>query len=117
MPDVGKSLADGAPVEPGWPCRQALPYRYAPSKMNITTTDRKATAEEVRAHAPALRRLAADSGLGTPKLRDDGTLVVHCAEPGYREVLKFAARAAAQVGTYVHVIADDAPAARGTSQL
>jgi hypothetical protein len=43
--------------------------------------------------------------------------VVHSAEPGYRAVLEFAARAAALVGTYVHVIADDAPAARGTSQL
>jgi hypothetical protein len=32
-------------------------------------------------------------------------------------VLEFVAQAAAQVGTYVHVITDDAPAARATTAL
>lgn len=85
--------------------------------MNIATTDRKATADEVRAHAAALRQLAERSSLGEPRVRDDGTLVVHTDEPGYRAVLEFAAQAAAEVGTYVHVITDDAPAARTTTAL
>lgn len=85
--------------------------------MNVATTDRKATADEVRAHAAALLQLATHSGLGEPRVRDDGTLVVHTSEPGYRAVLDFAAQAAAQVGTYVHVITDDAPAARTTTAL
>lgn len=84
---------------------------------NIATTDRKATAQQVRAHAATLRQLAEQSGLGVPRLRDDGTLVVHSSEPGYRSVLAFAALAAAHVGTYVHVITDDAPAARATTAL
>jgi hypothetical protein len=50
-------------------------------------------------------------------VRDDGTLVVHTDEPGYRAVLEFAAQAAAEVGTYVHVITDDVPAARATTAL
>lgn len=84
---------------------------------NIATTDRKATAEEVRAHARALRGLAARSGLETPRLRDDGTVVVRSPEPGYRTVLEFAGLAASEVGAYVHVITDDVPAARATSAL
>jgi hypothetical protein len=47
-----------------------------------------------------------------PGVRDDGALVVHTTEPGYRVVLELAAQAAAQVDTYVHVVTDDAPAAR-----
>jgi hypothetical protein len=85
--------------------------------VNTTTSDRKATAAEVRAHAQALRGLAAGSGLEAPRLRDDGTLVVRSSEPGYRLVLEFAGLAAAEVGAYVHVITDDAPAARATSPL
>jgi hypothetical protein len=85
--------------------------------MNVATTDRKATADEVRAHAAALRQLAEHSALGEPRLREDGTLVMHTTEPGYRAVPEFAAQAAAQVGTYVHVITDDAPAARTTTAL
>ena len=84
---------------------------------DTTTTDRKATATEVRAHAQTLRDLAAQAGLETPRLRDDGTIVVRSSEPGYRRVLEFAGHAAAVVGTYVHVITDDAPAARATSDL
>jgi len=84
---------------------------------NIATTNRKATADEVRAHAAALRQLAEHSALGRPRVRDDGTLVVHSSEPGYRAVLEFAAQAAAQVGTYVHVITDDAAAAQDTTAL
>lgn len=84
---------------------------------NTATTDRKATADEVRAHAQTLRGLAARSGLEAPRLRDDGTIVVRNSEPGYRRVLEFAGQAATEVGAYVHVITDDAPAARATSNL
>jgi hypothetical protein len=84
---------------------------------NTATTDRKATADEVRAHAQTLRDLAARSGLETPRLRDDGTIVVGSSEPGYRRVLEFAGQAATVVGAYVHVITDDAPAAQATSDL
>lgn len=85
--------------------------------MNVATTDRKASTDEVCAHAAALRQLAELRGLGEPRVRDDGTLVVHTDEPGYRAVLEFAAQAAAEVGTYVHVITGDAPAARPTTAL
>ena len=83
----------------------------------LATTDRKAAADQLRPHAAALRRLAARHGLDEPRLRDDGTLVVHSSAPGYRAVLGFAADAASAVGTYVHVITDDAPAARTAKPL
>ncbi len=91
--------------------------RYPAHMANTATTDKMATADEVRAHAVVLRQLAASSDLGAPQLREDGTLIVHSPEPGYRIVLEFAALAASQVGTYVHVITDDAPAARVAKPL
>ena len=77
----------------------------------------RATADEVRAHAQALRSLAARSGLEAPRLREDGTIVARDPEPGYRRVLEFPGLAATEVGAYVHVITDDAPTAGATNDL
>lgn len=82
-----------------------------------TTTDRKASAEEVRQHVDALRAVAAELGVGPVAVRDDGTVVVHADEPGYRQALDMSARASALVGTYVHVITDDVPGAAGAREL
>lgn len=82
-----------------------------------TTTDRKASAEEVRRHAEALRALAAALGVTPVGVRDDGTVVVHAGGPGYRQVLDVSARATALVGAYVHVITDDVPGAAGAEEL
>ncbi|MDP9021427.1 MAG: hypothetical protein M3N57_01740 [Actinomycetota bacterium] len=82
-----------------------------------TTTDRKASAEEVRKHAKALRALAAELGVDPVRVRDDGTVVVHADEPGYRQALEASARASALVGTYVHVITDDVPGAVDAQEL
>lgn len=79
--------------------------------------DRKANAAEVAAHSSAIRELASAGGLGTPRLRDDGTIVVHSDEDGYRAVNRLSSQASLIVGTYVHVITDDAPAAKGTRPL
>lgn len=76
-----------------------------------TTTDRKASVEEVRAHADALRALAAELDVAPVGVRSDGTVVVHAGAPGYRQALEMSARASALVGTYVHVITDDVPGA------
>ncbi len=76
-------------------------------------TDRKATREEVEAHADELRGLAADSGFVSPRLRSDGALVVHDDGPGYRRVSQLARSASEKVGAYVHVITDDVPGASG----
>ena len=81
-----------------------------PVGQNVVA-DRKATAAEVRVHAAAIRELAHRTGLGQPQLRDDGTLVVHSDEAGYRAVNRLSGEASRIVGTYVHVITDDAPAA------
>lgn len=84
---------------------------------SITRADRKATAEEVRANGNEIRHFAARIGLGDPRLRDDGTIVVHSDDPGYRVVLELSGFASSLVGTYVHVITDDAPAASGARPL
>lgn len=76
-----------------------------------TTTDRKASAEEVREHARALRELGAQLGVTPVRVRDDGTVVVHADEPGYRQALRLSARASALVGADVYVITDHVPGA------
>lgn len=82
-----------------------------------TATERKATAHEVRAHAPALREFAARLGVEPIRVRADGTVVVHAEQPGYRQVLEASSQASAVVGTYVHVITDDVPGAAASEDL
>ncbi|MGH3848751.1 MAG: hypothetical protein ACRDRT_03440 [Pseudonocardiaceae bacterium] len=82
-----------------------------------TLVDRKATPEEVTSHAAAVRRLAASLGLGGPRLRSDGTVVVHSDEEGYRAVTRLSAAASELVGAYVHVITDDVPGAADAREL
>lgn len=84
---------------------------------NPTVVDRKATSAEVAAHADVVRQLVADLGLSDPRLRGDGTMVVHSEETGYRAVTRLSAAASESVGAYVHVITDDVPGAVGTREL
>lgn len=74
-------------------------------------SDRRASWPEVAAHRVELRELARTVGLTTPRLANDGTIIVHAPDRGYRLLAQFAAGAARVVGTYVHVITDDVPAA------
>jgi hypothetical protein len=79
--------------------------------------DRQATAQEVREHARAIRKLVDKFSLSNARLRGDGTVVVHSDEPGYRSVLRLSAAATDVVGTYVHVISDDAVNASAIATL
>lgn len=74
---------------------------------STAVADRKATEREVRGQAAAIRALVAQLGLGSPRLRPDGTVVVRSTEAGYRAVLRLSAAASDIVGVYVHVITDD----------
>lgn len=76
-----------------------------------TRADRNASAAEVRAQAAQVHRLAEQVGVSDPRVRDDGTVVVHSDSPGYREVLQLSRSLSVLVGCYVHVITDDALAA------
>lgn len=82
-----------------------------------TVTDRKATADEVRAHAPALRRLGQRLGVMPVCVREDGTVTVHAADAGYRQALEVSTLASEIVGAYVHVITDDVPGASDAKEL
>lgn len=75
-----------------------------------TTSDRKASASEVRSHAQRVRQLAEEAGVSNPRLRRNGTVVVYSPHPGYREVVHLSQRLSDVVGCYVHVITDDVPA-------
>jgi hypothetical protein len=79
--------------------------------------DRQATAQEVRQHSRAIRRLVDKFGLSDARLRADGTVVVHSDEPGYRSILRLSAAATDVVGVYVHVIADDVVSADAIAGL
>lgn len=78
---------------------------------DAVTGERKATRSEVRAHADAIKHLAAGLGLADPRVRHDGAAVVHSDEPGYRSVNRLSTQATQLVGAYVHVITDDVPGA------
>lgn len=82
-----------------------------------TSTDRKATVAELRAHADVVRRVAMETGVSDLRLRDDGALVVYSPKPGYGQVITLSRRLTEFVGAYVHVISNDAPAAASASAL
>lgn len=77
----------------------------------MVTSDRRASWHEVAGRREELRTLADTCGLTRVRLGRDGTVIVHAPHPGYRAVGRFAAEAAGIVGTYVHVVTDDVPAA------
>lgn len=79
--------------------------------------DRKATREEVAQHGETIRGFAHGFGLSGLRLRDDGAVVVHSLEGGYRNALRLSAAASSLVGRYVHVITDDVPGATGAKDL
>jgi len=83
----------------------------------IPVADRQATQEEVARHRDAIRRLAHGLELTGPRLRDDGAVVVHNPERGYRKVFRLSAAASDLVGRYVHVITDDVPGATDAKDL
>jgi hypothetical protein len=74
---------------------------------DAVVVDWKATGREVRTQAAAIRRLANELGLTAVRLRDDGTVVIHSSDPGYRTADRLSASASRQLGAYVHVITDD----------
>ena len=79
--------------------------------------DRKATKDEIQPYVAKIRMLATAGSLTRPRLRDDGTLVVHSDAPGYRAVTRLSAAASELVGHYVHVITDDVPGAADAHEL
>jgi hypothetical protein len=84
---------------------------------HTSVADRKATKDEVRPHAAKIRDLTTSAGLSRPRLRSDGTVVVHSDEPGYRAVTHLSDAASDLVGHYVHVITDDVPGAVDAQEL
>lgn len=87
------------------------------SLMSEPTTEDRASAELVRAHAQALRDAARQAGVTDVRLRDDGALVVHAPEPGYRQVIDLVGRARVITGGYVHVVTDDGGGIEGARPL
>lgn len=85
--------------------------RYGRGMSEMISSDRRASWREVAERRDELRARAEKAGLTHTRLGDDGTVVVHAPDPGYRSVGLFAADAADVVGTYVHVVTDDVPAA------
>ena len=85
--------------------------------MNDEFEDRKATVEEVRAHADALRRYAAAVGVTNIRVDSSGTVLVRSDHPGLRQVLDLSDLISEEVGCYVHVIPDDGPVDYGSEPL
>jgi hypothetical protein len=84
---------------------------------DVLAADRTANPPEVVAHAESLRDHAAQVGLSPLRIRDDGTLVIHSDEPGYKTANRLSATASQMVGAYAHVITDDVPRAAAAQPL
>lgn len=74
-------------------------------------TDRQASPVEVRANVDALKAAPRDVGVTDVRILADGTLVVRSEDQGLPEVIALVGGARGIVGSYVHVITDDVPAA------
>ena len=55
--------------------------------------------------------------LDKPRIRSDGTVIVHSHEASYRAVARLSAMASDVVERDVHVITDDVPGAAGAQEL
>lgn len=97
--------------------REAGSAGYCERVPRATVADAKATQGEVKSHADAIKKIAVNLGLSEPRVRGDGTVVVHSSEAGYRAVTRLSAAASELVGRYVHVITDDVPGAADARQL
>jgi hypothetical protein len=85
--------------------------------MANSTPDQRASADQVREHAAAVRQAAHDVGATDVRLLDSGTVVIHSEVDDYSQVLALVRRARRIVGQYVDVITDDVPAAVGARPL
>ena len=94
----------------------ALSHNPAVARREVLV-DPKANREQVLEHKMAIRQFAADLGLTNPRIRDDGTVVVHSDEPGYGSVFRLSDLATDEFGVYVLVITDDVPGAVGAQDL
>ncbi len=81
------------------------------SVSRTVAQDRVATRAEVLSQRRRLAELAAEHGLARPRVDARGTVIVHCEDPGYRLVARYATEAARVVDAWVNVITDDVPAA------
>lgn len=95
----------------------SLDRRTMAGMAEAVIADRKATLAEVRDHADAVREEAGALGLEAPRVREDGTLVVHSTEAGYGAANRLSGALSGIVGVYVHVITDDVPGAASASAL
>jgi hypothetical protein len=96
---------------------RSVEHRYDDVVPRSTVAQRKATADDVNPHRAAIRRLTADLGLSSPRLRGDGTVIVHSDETGDGAVTRLSVAASEIVGEYVHVITDDVPGALDAREL
>jgi len=81
----------------------------------MVTGDRRATLDEVVEHRDLLRALARRHHLEQPRLRSDGSLVVHPANAGYLDVARFVEEASRAIGAHVYVVTDDTPGGEETT--
>ena len=84
--------------------------------VRISVADR-AIADQVRRQAEQIRAAARDIGATDVRLLDNRTVLIHAEDEGYRDVIELGLRVDEIVGTYVHIITDDAPAAEGARPL
>lgn len=82
---------------------------------DVTVDDRTATRDEVLAARQQLRRLAAEHRLTRPGVDAAGAVVVTMPadDLGYGALKRFAAAASEVVGSWVNVVAADAPGGVG----
>jgi hypothetical protein len=77
-----------------------------------------ATRDDVLAARRELRGLAVRHGIAHPRVTASGAVLISVpGDGGYRRLERFAAAAAAVVGAWVNVVAEDAPWAAGATDI
>ncbi|MGI9016885.1 MAG: hypothetical protein ACR2HR_07255 [Euzebya sp.] len=78
---------------------------------DIRSAERIATRRQVIVHAKQLRKVLRDHGLTNPRVRHDGVVIVHTADPGYGPLNRATLPITEVVGVHVQLITDDVPGA------
>lgn len=71
-----------------------------------------ATAQQITRHCAVLRELAAEHGLGNPRLTVTGACWVDDPTPGYWRQARFALDATKVLGAHPVILTDEVPAGR-----
>lgn len=77
---------------------------------DIGQVERTATRDEVIAEREGLHRILTAHGLTDPRVRADGSIIVHTDDGGYGPIIRATGEARELLGHHLKLVTDDTPA-------